>query len=92
MFVLYVVLNGFLQELDKKIVAQQNDTKKHIPERRERELGDDVSSYPPSTAPKWTIDKDWLKGDPIVEYCIVKFIYSHILFRSCRLQNLRIII
>ena len=40
----YVVLNSFLQELDKRIVTQQNDTKKYVSEQREIELGDHVQS------------------------------------------------
>ena len=34
----------------------------HVPERKVREIGDNVNSCPPAEAPKWTIDSGWLQG------------------------------
>lgn len=58
----FVVLNRFLQELDKRIVHGQKENKKHVPERKDRVLGSGLMSRPPTQAPKWTVCKDWLKG------------------------------
>ena len=59
---LCTVLNRFLQELDKRFVNMHKDTKKHVPERKERIIGTGLSSPPPLNSPKWTVSKDWLKG------------------------------
>ena len=64
-YLCYVVLNNFFQELDKRVTTQlQNAKKRNVPERREREIGATISNCPPPAAPSWTIDKDWLKGNP----------------------------
>ena len=51
--------------MDKRVTVQLKSTKKHnVPEHREREAGPTISNCPPPAAPNWTIDKDWLKGNP----------------------------
>ena len=51
-------------ELDKRALLKNKENTKHVPDRKERSLGNSVpSSVPPSGAPKWTISKEWLKGE-----------------------------
>lgn len=58
-----VELIKFLEELDRRADEARKEMKKHVPERKERVLGTKLDSFPPSDAPKWTIDKNWLKGN-----------------------------
>ena len=58
----YTVLTSFLEELDKRVLEKQQASKKHVPERKAREIGDHVNSCPPLEAPKWTVDAAWLEG------------------------------
>ena len=52
----------FLHELDKRVADAQKELKKHVPERKDRNIGSLLATFPPSDAPKWTVDKEWLKG------------------------------
>lgn len=52
-------------ELDKRATEALKEAKKHVPERKDRIEGSPLDSLPPMDAPKWTIDKDWIKGDLI---------------------------
>ena len=67
-----IVLTAFLQELDKRVLQKQQESKKHVPERKAREVGDCVNSCPPPQAPKWTIDSAWLEGMQV--YCVLCYI------------------
>ena len=58
----YIVLTAFLEELDKRVLEKQQASKKHVPERKAREVGDHVNSRPPLEAPMWTVDSAWLEG------------------------------
>ena len=62
LFYLYLELTSFFRELDQRVIDFNNESKRRIPERKERKVGTILSSVPPSDAPKWTINKDWLKG------------------------------
>lgn len=57
-----VELIKFLEELDRRADEKRKEFKKHVPERKERVVGATLDSLPPSDAPKWTIDRNWLKG------------------------------
>ena len=59
LFYLYLELTSFFRELDQRVIEE---SKRRIPERKERKVGTTLSSVPPSDAPKWTINKDWVKG------------------------------
>ena len=52
----------FLEELDRRVDTNVKETKKHVPERRNRILGDVIDSSPPVGTSKWMISNDWLKG------------------------------
>ena len=63
MHILYVIaLSLFLEELDKRVDAQQKDMKKHVPKRRVRVMGESTDRQPPPDAPQWTIDAAWMEG------------------------------
>ena len=63
LFYLYLELTSFFRELDQRVIDLNKESKRRIPERKERKVGTTLSSVPPSDAPKWTINnKDWLKG------------------------------
>ena len=57
-----MALSLFLEQLDKRVDAQQKDMKKHVPERRVRIIGESADSHPPSDAPQWTVDTAWIEG------------------------------
>ena len=52
----------FLEVLDKRADDARKEGTKHVPERKARLNGTALTLLPPSDAPKWTIDKNWLKG------------------------------
>ena len=58
-----VELIKFLEELDRRADEARKEMKKHVPERKERIVGTIQDSLPPNNAPKWTIDRNWLKGE-----------------------------
>ena len=58
----YTALNSFLDELDKRVDECQKKPTKHVPERRNRRLGNYIDSRPPVGAPRWTVSNDWLEG------------------------------
>ena len=58
----HIELMCFLHELDKRVADAQKELKKHVPERKDRNIGSLLATFPPSDVPKWTVDKEWLKG------------------------------
>ena len=54
-----------MKKLDKRATEALKEIKKHVPERKERIEWSSLNSLPPMDAPKWTVDRDWLKGDYI---------------------------
>ena len=56
------VLNRFLQELDRRLCDTQKESKKYVPDRKQRIVGTPLASFPPANSPKWTISSDWMKG------------------------------
>ena len=78
-------MTTFLEELDKRVLEKQQASKKHVPERKVREIGDHVYSHPPLEAPKWTVDSAWLEGMQIsvMFQVLAYFMY----YRSSRLPN-----
>ena len=59
---MFLELNKFLEELDKRASEAHKDSKKYVPERRLRIQGAYLDSVPPPGAMKWTISSDWQKG------------------------------
>lgn len=55
-------LTKYLEELDKRAGSDLVHKKKYVPERKKRTIGSTLDSGPPKNAPKWTIDKEWMKG------------------------------
>ena len=62
LFLYNIALSLFLEELDRRVENYQKDLKKHVPERRAREVGECTGGTPPVNAPKWTIDTAWLQS------------------------------
>ena len=56
-------LNTFLQKLEKRIDAVQQDTKKRLAERKRRIESSPLHSVSPPASARWTVDKEWLKGN-----------------------------
>ena len=56
-------LNTFLQKLEKRIDAVQQDTKKRLAERKRGIESSPLHSVPPPASARWTVDKEWLKGN-----------------------------
>ena len=56
------VLNRFLQELDRRLCDTQKESKKNVPDQKQRIVGRPLASFPPANSPKWTISSDWIKG------------------------------
>ena len=61
-FVIILGLTQFLQCLDNRANSSLKESKKHVPERKQRFLSDTLRSLLPSEAPAWTINKEWLRG------------------------------
>ena len=83
----YTVLTSFLEELDRRVLEKQQASKKHVPERKAREIGDHVNSCPPLEAPKWTVDAAWLEGICIFQSYILHVLAYFMYYRSSRLPN-----
>ena len=70
-------LNQFFEVLDKRAEEQRKQCKHYAAERKRRRSGILVATTPPCNAPKWTVDKEWRKGNPfvLVKNEKVKFIF-----------------
>ena len=57
-------LIAYLKELNTRVLAAQDSgvKNKHVPQRKQREIGPAKESAPPAAFPKWTVSTDWLKG------------------------------
>ena len=55
-------LQSFLKTLDERLELDKTKAKKHTTERMQRIEGSLLHSSPPTGAPLWTVDKEWLKG------------------------------
>jgi len=65
-------LNKFLQELEKRFEGVQQDTKKHVAERKRRIDATPLNSVPPPASARWTVDKEWLKGNHSTTSILIK--------------------
>lgn len=63
--------------LDKRAEEQRNQCKHYAAERKRRRSGIHAATTPPCNAPKWTVDKEWRKGNPFVLVKIKNEIYFH---------------
>ena len=63
-YFLHIALTAYLKELDSRVIEAQASSlkKKHIPQRKNRVAASELQTVPPSGSPKWTVNKDWLKG------------------------------
>ena len=48
----HIELMRFLHELDKRVADAQKELKNHVPERKDRNIGSLLATFPPSDAPK----------------------------------------
>lgn len=85
---LHLALNAYLKELDSRIIeAQESSVKrKHIPPRKKRVTTSELDSVPPPGFPKWTVNKDWLKGVWMNLYIVfyVSLYISQLTQKLCR--------
>lgn len=56
-------LSKFLETLDQRAEDCMKENKKHVCERKKRMVCSPTKSSPPIDAPKWTVSKEWLKGN-----------------------------
>ena len=48
--------------LDDRVRISAQKSKHFIPKAKERKEGPDASTLPPTNAPKWSIDENWIEG------------------------------
>ena len=70
-------LNDFIQVLDDRAKSVAQSAKHFIPKSKERKEGSDASTVPPTNAPKWSVDQNWIEGMYgfmyVIELIIINF-------------------
>ena len=78
-------MTSFLEELDKRVLEKQQESKKHVPERKVREIGDNINSCPPAESSKWTIDPACLQGMQVYHvYFVLRMLACFMYYRSSK--------